>query len=146
MVAISTKTGDDGTTYLSKLRGRVSKADEIVDLIGEIDELQSWLGVLDFDCTAIQKQLYQIMASIAEGSVSQTILYLEALDSDIASSPAVIPNHFILPKGFAHIARAVCRRVERKAVAYLYTDNIVSYFNRLSDWLYVKALENSGVV
>ena len=128
---ISTKRGDDGKTdVLEPGHGyiRVSKDDALVELLGTIDELQSYLGILQHkDIDHIQEDLYDLMSGTERKPWFNT---------DIPRQ-----NEFILPKGHWHVARAICRRAERRAVTAGH--NSVIYLNRLSDYLYKLALESN---
>jgi cob(I)alamin adenosyltransferase len=163
---IYTKTGDAGMTGLFG-GGRVSKADVRVCAYGEIDELNTTLGLVRaasgaelFDelLGSIQNSLFDIGAELAtspgresaagEGALTEgAVTYLEeAIDRYQASLPEL--KVFILPGGTEaaarlHLARAVCRRAERAVVhladiAVVRTPLLV-YVNRLSDLLFVLA-------
>ena len=127
---VVTKRGDKGMT--GTLSGdRVSKGSDEIEFVGAIDELQSFLGIIktdkSYEIEEIQYDLYKIMAN--------TDVDVEKLDGFIAN--LTVPNitEFILPKGFTHVARAVCRRCERIAVRIDHPS--VPYLNRLSDYLYI---------
>ena len=162
---IYTKTGDDGTTSLF-YGGRVSKAHLRIDTYGTVDELNSVLGVVRaFQPTAqgdewlerIQNQLFYLGADLATplDATSSHIVRLDAesavwLEATIDHITADLPplKQFILPGGSpaaAHlqVARTVCRRAERLAVALTEHEDIgghiVPYLNRLSDFLFTLA-------
>ena len=127
---IVTKRGDNGTT--GTLSGdRVSKASPEIEFIGAVDELQSYLGLIktskSYEIEEIQYDLYKIMGN-QEVDVERLDGYIKDLN---------IPNitKFILPKGHVHVARAICRRAERRAVEL--NSASVQYLNRLSDYLYI---------
>ena len=168
---IYTRTGDDGTTGMAD-GSRLSKADAIFDTMGDIDELNSHIGMIRAQLTAlpthhpkqtdaelmhtltiIQHLLFNVGGELAmpeyQGVNEQHTAWLEAqIDTLNQSLPPL--KDFILPTGSAlvsqlHIARSVCRRAERQAVA-LQTQRsdairptAVSFINRLSDWLFVAA-------
>ncbi|PIY72228.1 ATP:cob(I)alamin adenosyltransferase [Candidatus Roizmanbacteria bacterium CG_4_10_14_0_8_um_filter_33_9] len=163
-MSIYTRTGDNGTTSLFGGK-RVLKSDLLVETYGIIDELSSFLGLLIFyiknksdkkDVTAIQKDLYLIMGNLAGARTN-----LNPLDKRIAQFEKEIDllenqlpplSQFVLPQGsivsiYAHICRTICRRAERNFVRYYNSQkskqknfkSILSYFNRLSDYLYIKA-------
>lgn len=163
---IYTKTGDTGHTSLFG-KVRVSKADPRVDAYGEVDELNTCLGVvraqgLDADLTsmveAIQRDLFALGARLADPSsriaghvskVAITDAEVERLEQSIDRLEAELPplRKFILPGGtragaMLHLARTVCRRAERRVIA-LGDDAVqpilVVYLNRLSDLLFVMA-------
>jgi cob(I)alamin adenosyltransferase len=163
-VKIYTRTGDAGETGLFD-GTRVSKADARVDAYGEIDELNSALGVaraagLDEDVAevvvAVQKDLHAVGARLADpshriaGRVGKAALEdgaVRRLEDAIDRFEAELPplRHFILsggsPGGAAlHLARTICRRAERRVVSLHEADPVVLvYVNRLSDLLFVLA-------
>ncbi|MGH9148669.1 MAG: cob(I)yrinic acid a,c-diamide adenosyltransferase, partial [Vicinamibacterales bacterium] len=139
---IYTKTGDRGETGLFGGR-RVSKSDARVDAYGEVDELGAWLGVvraagglgpeLDEMLTLIQRDLFAMGARLADpsgrldGRVAKVELdeaSVQQLEEWIDRFDAELPplRKFILAGGtpagaMLHLARAVCRRAERRIVA-----------------------------
>ena len=162
---IYTRTGDDGSTGLIGGR-RTSKGDPRIECIGAVDEVNAsigWAAVLgDAELIAalreVQGELFAIGAHLAtpEGmSPSATTPALDAawaarLESQIDAAEASLPplRNFILPGGVEsaarlHLARTVCRRAERLLVAFATAHAvdplILTYFNRLSDWLFVQA-------
>jgi cob(I)alamin adenosyltransferase len=165
-VKIYTKTGDAGETSLFD-NTRVSKADPRVEAYGEVDELNACLGVacaagLDADLTsvltAIQRDLFAVGARLADPSsriaarvekaaVSQDDV--ERLEQTIDRLEETLPplRRFILPGGSSagallHLARTVCRRAERRAIALgpdAVEPLVLVYLNRLSDLLFVVA-------
>ena len=159
---IYTKTGDAGTTSLVGGE-RVSKSSGRVMAYGDVDELVSWLGVLrselpsDFDATlrCIQTDLMTVSAHFAAG---REIPKLKGLDparieflekeTDTLTARLPVQNSFLLPAGprpsaDCHVARTVCRRAERSAVAIssrTEQDALgMRYLNRLSDYLFTLA-------
>ncbi len=160
---IYTKTGDQGTTSL--LGGtRVPKSDLRIDAYGTIDELNSFLGLLrDQEVNKkragilkeIQDRLFTIGADLATAPGKDKVKKPDLQPEDIASleqemdlMEAQLPmlTAFILPGGhqsvsFCHVARTVCRRAERIAVALASTEPVsglvIQYLNRLSDYLFV---------
>ena len=152
---IYTKTGDDGTTGLCNL-DRVKKDDAVIEAIGTIDELNSWLGVLNSGhirhdviglIFQIQRDLFEIGAIVAKhkGSVAdEQVKWLEDQIDRLDATNEPLKN-FILPTGtkgctMMHHARTICRRAERRLItANIETPNIIEYFNRLSDLCFVLA-------
>lgn len=162
---IYTKTGDQGQTSLFGA-DRVSKDNTRVQAYGQVDELNSLIGLSGSFADDTTAQLNDILLRIQDrlfvmGSMLATpqdtalyktiphlakedILFLEvAMDKLSDSMPHL--HSFILPGGhrFAaqlHVARAVCRRVERAVVALSQQESIDSlilmYINRLSDFLF----------
>ncbi|SAK65276.1 ATP--cobalamin adenosyltransferase [Caballeronia temeraria] len=156
---IATRTGDDGTTGLGD-GSRVSKDDARIAAIGDVDELNSCVGVLLCEpmpsdvrdaLTRIQNDLFDLGGelSIPGHSMIQES-HLAQLDAWLAEYNATLPplKEFILPGGsraaaLAHVARTVCRRAERAIVALgrVQTAGVNEaprrYVNRLSDFLFV---------
>ena len=132
---IVTKRGDKGTTGTLDGR-RVSKASDEIEFVGALDELQSFLGLIKnvYEITEIQFDLYKIMGN--------QDVDVERLDGYIAN--LTIPNldKFVLPTGYIHVARSVCRRAERVAVSSGRTESDIKFLNRLSDYLYILSFNN----
>ena len=160
---IYTKTGDQGTTALFGGK-RVSKADLRIDSYGTVDELNAYIGLLrDLDVNQkrkdflieIQDRLFTIGSILATEPGNNKVKIpalqeenIQVLEKEIDSMEAGLPpmRVFVLPGGhpsvsFGHIARTVCRRAERLAVALDQQDKIdplvIKYLNRLSDYLFV---------
>ena len=162
---IYTKTGDKGTTSL--LGGtRVSKGHQRLESYGSVDELNSYIGLLlDHEVNntrrdllkTIQDRLFVIGSNLATvpGKELQKVPVLvnddvEELERAIDQMDQELPplKYFILPGGhqsvsFCHVARTVCRRVERNVVLLAESEEvaelIIVYLNRLSDYLFVLA-------
>ena len=125
---VVTKRGDKGMT--GTLGGaRVSKASDEIEFVGVIDELQSFLGILPrtHEIEEIQYDLYKVMAN--------ENVEVERLDGYISELTVPDISNFVLPTGWIHVVRAVCRRAERNAVRINHRS--VKYLNRLSDYLYI---------
>ena len=161
LTKIYTRTGDDGNTGMAD-GTRVAKDDLLVCVIGDIDELNSQLAVLASHAPTnfvlaikkIQNELFNVGAELTmnEAMIKQgSVDWLEgALDKLNTELPPL--KEFILPGGglaasHCHVARSVCRRVERSLVALDHqpghqnglNDPLKSYINRLSDYLFVLA-------
>jgi cob(I)alamin adenosyltransferase len=163
---IYTRTGDDGTTALYGGR-RVLKCEELVDVYGSIDELNSWIGfihssvnddsVKDF-LISLQKDLFCIGSTLAgwNGDLSPLRARVSEIENRIDVMEKTLPPlaNFILPGGcrsasMVHIARSICRRVERQMVKMAQGKTfpvnekdktiIFEYLNRLSDLFFVLA-------
>lgn len=160
---IYTKGGDKGETSL--LGGtRVPKSHERVEAYGNLDELNSFTGLLRDQSIdehsrnillLIQENLFIAEALIARDPdkpnpalpviKEEVILLLEKeIDRMNENLPAI--RHFILPGGhpavsFCHVARTVCRRAERSLIRLNQTgpvdEIIISFLNRLSDYFFV---------
>jgi len=158
---IYTRTGDNGTTRLGNNK-TVSKTDLRVECCGAADELNCVLGLtLNGDLppetaallASVQNDLFDIGADLClpdgEGlrvSLHQVSRLETAIDQINANLEPL--NSFLLPGGsktasWLHLARAVCRRAERRVWQLRETEavneNVSSYLNRLSDLLFVMA-------
>jgi cob(I)alamin adenosyltransferase len=156
---IATRTGDDGTTGLGD-GTRVPKSHGRVGAMGDVDELNSHLGVLLAEplpddvrdlLLTIQHELFNLGGELS--IPGYTLLKddaVAALDAALAHYNATLPRlaEFILPAGtrsasLAHVARAVARRAERAVVTLAASETINSaprlFLNRLSDLLFVLA-------
>ena len=158
---ITTRTGDDGTTGLGD-GSRVSKNALRIVAIGEVDELNSTLGVLMAEpldlpvreaLLAIQHDLFDLGGELAiPGRLAVTEVQVTRLDQAIVTFNANLPplKEFILPGGtraatLAHVSRTVCRRAERALIALADQEPVGEharlYLNRLSDLLFVLSRE-----
>ena len=160
LTRIYTRGGDRGETSLGDGL-RVSKLDPLVRAYGAVDELNSVIGWAqaaagDERLARIQNELFDIGADLSvpyaegDGRLRITQRSVELLEHDCDEANAALPElrSFVIPGGSEvaarlHVARAVCRRVEREvlAVASERTLNPVApvYLNRLSDLLFVLA-------
>lgn len=157
---IATRTGDDGTTGLGD-GSRVAKDSVRVHCIGEVDELNAFIGVwtteplpadISADLAAIQQDLFNLGAELCmPGHAYLPEQAVQRLDERLAAYNASLPRlrEFILPGGtraaaLAHVCRTVCRRMERSLV-HLATQcpeappSVTArwYCNRLSDLFFV---------
>jgi cob(I)alamin adenosyltransferase len=156
---ITTRTGDDGTTGLAD-KTRVRKDHPRVEAMGEVDELNSQLGLLLTEelpsdirtlLTQVQHHLFDLGGELAMPDFSGiTEAKLIALDEAIEHYNAGLPplKEFVLPGGsraaaLAHVCRAVCRRAERRVVSLVLSEAVsplqLQFLNRLSDLLFVLA-------
>lgn len=155
----ATRTGDDGTTGLGDGR-RVGKDDVRIAAIGDVDELNSNVGVLLAEplpddvravLVTIQHDLFDLGGELCvPGHTVLGDAHLARLDQWLADYNATLPplKEFILPGGartaaLAHVCRTVCRRAERSIVALGRIEALHEtprrYVNRLSDLLFVLA-------
>ena len=169
---IYTKTGDNGQTGLVS-GNRVSKGDHRIHIYGEVDELNSCIGLVlaqlkkenllseEYDFIQdVQSRLFDIGSNLAcelefrkkyqlpqilLGNIEDVEEVIDRLDSELP-----VLKNFILPGGSTiaaqlHIARTVCRRIERNLVSFSshtpeeIPTNSLEYINRLSDYLFVMA-------
>ncbi|MBL8049476.1 MAG: cob(I)yrinic acid a,c-diamide adenosyltransferase [Chthonomonas sp.] len=156
---IYTRTGDDGTTGLLGNERR-AKTDPIFDAIGAVDVLNAHLGLaasiateeLHKQLQEIQSRLFDLGAELAQiGATPRTIVSVQEADVailesqiDAATAELAPLRNFILPGGTElaarlHVARTVCRRAERAALAHENRPELLRFLNRLSDWLFVMA-------
>ena len=156
---IATRTGDDGTTGLGD-GSRVPKDHLRIQAIGDVDELNSQLGVLLAEplpadvrelLVVIQHELFNLGGELAmPGYELLKAPAVLRLDQALAEHNEQLPRlkEFILPAGtrsaaIAHVCRTVARRAERAVVHLAATETINAaprqYLNRLSDLLFVLA-------
>lgn len=159
---IYTRSGDQGTTGLANGE-RVSKTDMRIEVIGTVDELNSAIGIVIASLSSdepvqsllqtIQHQLFDLGGELAISDPSYVVIThreIEYLEAELDQLNAEIPplKEFILPGGslaasYAHLARSICRRAERRITALLQDEsaqvnpNCGIYLNRLSDLLFV---------
>src|SRR5512140_2176561 len=159
LTQIATRTGDDGSTGLGD-NTRVAKDNPRVHAMGDVDELNSHIGLLLCEqlppgvrelLVEIQHQLFNLGGELSipgfELLKADAVL---ALDQALAAHNAQLPRlqEFILPAGNrpaaqAHVCRTVARRAERSLVALgasaKLRDTPRQYLNRLSDLMFVLA-------
>lgn len=156
---IATRTGDAGTTGLGDNQ-RVSKNNLRVHAMGDVDELNSHIGVLLCEpvppairplLVEVQHQLFNLGGELSipgyELLKAQAVIDLDqALERFNAQLPKL--QEFILPAGtraasLAHVCRTVARRAERSVVALGDAESVNEaprhYLNRLSDLMFVLA-------
>jgi cob(I)alamin adenosyltransferase len=164
-VKIYTKGGDKGQTSL--LGGtRVPKYHGRVEAYGTLDEFNSFLGLLrdqltdkklKDDLLLIQEKIFIAESHLATENEEDLARLPDISSNDIAFLESEIDamteglpelTSFVIPGGhpavsFCHVARTVCRRAERTITRLSTTDStdpvIISYMNRLSDYLFVLA-------
>lgn len=161
---IYTRTGDAGTTGLGD-GSRVAKDDLRIAALGDVDELNSIVGVLrsqiaqsnienkaewDKSLSLIQHWLFDLGGEVCIPNYTMLQpLCVEFLEKEIDRMNEALPmlKDFILPSGtivcsYAHQARAVCRRAERSLMTVHTRDQNIQatalqLLNRLSDWFFV---------
>jgi cob(I)alamin adenosyltransferase len=159
LTKIYTRTGDDGTTGLAD-GTRVAKDAARIDAMGEIDELNSAVGlVLAEDLPpAMRASLLEVQHDLLDmggelclpGHDIIGASHVSRLERELDALNATLPalKDFVLPGGSraaaaAHLARTVCRRAERRLVALSRAESVppllLQYLNRLSDLLFVAA-------
>jgi cob(I)alamin adenosyltransferase len=156
---IYTRTGDDGDTGLGD-GSRVAKENLRVEAYGTVDETNSAVGVvlgvplppeIRRCLTEIQHDLFDLGGELCiPGHVMITAAHVERLEKELDTFNEDLPplKDFILPGGgpaaaACHLARAVCRRAERRCWSLARTETVapeaLKYLNRLSDLLFVLA-------
>ena len=154
---IATRTGDNGTTGLGD-GSRVSKDSLRVHAMGDVDELNSHIGLLlceelppalREELSSIQHDLFDLGGELCiPGYTLITDAHVERLDRLLEKYNADLPplKDFILPAGsraaaLAHVCRTICRRGERAIVTLGNSETINAhprqYMNRLSDLKFV---------
>jgi cob(I)alamin adenosyltransferase len=157
---IYTRTGDDGSTGLGD-GTRVAKEDLRVEAYGTVDEANSAIGVIlsiaalpaavAVCLTEVQHDLFDLGGELCiPGHLMIAAAQVERLEAELDGFNDPLPplKEFILPGGgpaaaACHVARAVCRRAERRcwslARAEAVSPEALKYLNRLSDLLFVLA-------
>jgi len=159
LTRIYTRTGDGGTTGLAD-GSRVAKDAARIEAIGAVDELNSVVGMLLSErlprdlrrcLTDVQHDLFDLGGELSvPGHAIMTEAYVTRLEKLLDRLNAELPplKDFVLPggspaAGCAHVARAVCRRAERRVVTLagkeIAPPFAMRYLNRLSDLLFVLA-------
>lgn len=156
---IYTRTGDDGTTGLGD-GSRTTKDSLRVEAFGTVDELNSSIGLVrsftghaDVDrcLEQVQHQLFNIGGELCTPGLDLLeSKQVDALEQQLDEFNDALPalKEFILPGGgpaaaHAHLARTICRRVERRVLSLSreapINEPVMRYLNRLSDLLFVIA-------
>jgi cob(I)alamin adenosyltransferase len=161
LTRIYTRGGDRGETSLGD-GSRVSKLDPLVRAYGEVDELNSLVGLARVACGGdgplerVQNELFDLGADLsvpfepADGKLRVEQAAIDRLEADCDDANAPLPalRSFVLPGGSEaaarlHVARAVCRRAERTVLEAAGTRPVnplaAVYLNRLSDLLFILA-------
>ncbi len=157
---IYTRTGDDGSTGLGD-RSRVAKDSNRIEAIGQLDELNSSIGVtlanelpdnIRSCLNRVQHNLLDIGGELAVPGfdalvTAENVKFLEDCLDEFNGELSPL-KEFILPGGVpaaahCHVARTVCRRVERRLQTLAKEEDVSQYsrqyVNRLSDLLFVAA-------
>jgi cob(I)alamin adenosyltransferase len=165
LTRIYTRGGDRGETSLGDGK-RVPKTDSRIEAYGTVDELNSYLGIVlaapelsqEFRpwLERVQNDLFDVGADLCvplddeRERLRVTLDQVEWLESlcDLVNERLEPLKSFILPAGGEvasrlHVARAVCRRAERRSVSLAEAQDAnpiaLAYLNRLSDFLYILA-------
>jgi len=163
LTKIYTRGGDAGETSLGD-GSRVSKLDARIAAFGTVDELNSALGVVLAGGSPpairevllrVQNELFDVGADLSvptahEGRLRITQEQIDGLEAECDRFNTDLPElkSFVLPGGGEpaarlHVARALCRRAEREALAAAGAHDVnpltLVYLNRLSDLLFILA-------
>ena len=165
LTRIYTRAGDAGETSLGE-GSRVPKTDPRIEAYGTVDELNSFLGLAlsgelpdEFRpwLEQIQNDLFDLGADLAVPLEDERRERLRVTDGqvewleelcDLVNARLEPLKSFVLPGGTEaaarlHVARAVCRRAERRSVALAEAQGVnptaLAYLNRLSDLLFILA-------
>jgi cob(I)alamin adenosyltransferase len=157
LTRIATRTGDGGATGLADGR-RVPKDHPRIHALGEVDELNSFIGLLraerlpsDIDALLadVQQRLFDLGGELAlparavlpDTAVPQLDAWLQSYNDHLPPLAEFILPGGTRPAALTHVCRAVCRRAERALVALHQTEPLRDaprqYLNRLSDLLFV---------
>ncbi|MEM0199957.1 MAG: cob(I)yrinic acid a,c-diamide adenosyltransferase [Saccharolobus sp.] len=153
-----TKSGDDGNTNV--INKRVGKDSPLVNLLGDIDEINSFIGLaltkikwedMRRDLMKVQNDLFILGEEVIQnkGRVSEeSVKWLENRTVEYRKESGPV-RLFVIPGGseessYLHVVRSVVRRVERNAVKYSKEVElnkwIIVYLNRLSSLLFIMAV------
>ena len=152
MKEIYTKTGDAGMT---SLRGgvRVPKDDLRIEVNGQLDMLNSLLGVCSIDngqlIEAVQRELMVVMSHVATPDGEKNLRQLHCDELTARMEQAIdqlrgeAPTGFVVPHSILHVARAQARTAERRLWTlhreHPLDESILRMMNRLSDYLFALA-------
>lgn len=160
-----TGKGDDGSTSIMN-GSKLDKKDILMEAIGDVDELNSSIGVSLFyvredktrkELQLIQNELFSLGALLASVSSKEfagakiEMSQIKRLENEIESMASIMPplKKFVLPAGseessHLHLSRSIARRAERHVAAasqkYEIEKMVLAYLNRLSSYLFVAAL------
>ncbi len=148
-----TRSGDDGSTGLFG-GGRVPKNDPRVEAYGAVDELNAAVGLAG-GLAELQSLLMEVGSDLATPPDADTarvrridVADIERLETwiDQVEQENAPLTAFILPGGCEraarlHLARAICRRAERRVLGISGGEKILVFLNRLSDLLFALARE-----
>jgi cob(I)alamin adenosyltransferase len=161
---VSTRRGDDGTTTLLGSE-RLSKTDDRIVLLGDVDEASAFVGLARAEAgsgelndllLSLQRLLYRIMGDVAMPEEPDQVGEDDVLTLDAKlenwKARTELPHEFVVPgeskAGAAlDVARAVVRRAERTAVANAFQEthpHALKSLNRISDILFVAARHADG--
>ena len=154
---IYTKKGDKGKSSTAVV-SEVYKDDIIFELLGDADELSAFIGAAKtMQCRSIAEKLESVQTSLMQisahvagygkfdygVSVSEFEIIIDMLTENLKMPEHIIKCGGCAESAYIDICRTIARRCERKAVTFVkkydFDDGIISFFNRLSDYLFVLA-------
>jgi cob(I)alamin adenosyltransferase len=159
LTRIVTRGGDAGETSLGD-GSRTAKSDPRIGLLGDVDELNASIGAalaqgpgaeVAATLSLVQHDLFDLGGALCfPGAPVLQTGHVARIDAAALALNAGLPplREFVLPGGSPliaalHVARTVCRRVERAAVAFFVANPggefAIAYLNRLSDYLFIAA-------
>ena len=153
-MSVVTKTGDGGMT--GYFENRISKASELIEAVGSLDELQAVCGFVKLE--KIQKDLHLIMGLFGqEGGDNILEIRIKEMEKEIEKmeKKILVPKRFLIFKKAKAVklnwVRTIARRAERLAVKLetrrgKQDKNILIYLNRLSDYIYLLALKEENKI
>lgn len=165
-MAVYTRKGDKGTTgVITASDKRITKDDVLVEALGTIDELNSFVGMAAAcvssgqtrkELVTIQNDLLRVGSILAGSKLDFPVAKTKKLEKLIDELESVLPvlSSFVLPGGNGgaaalHVARSVCRRAERCLVKlakdFSVNPHILSYINRLSDYLFMLSRQENKI-
>lgn len=147
-MSVYTKTGDKGKTGTFGGK-RISKSSKLIQAIGAIDELNSYLGIVG-NLIDIQRNLFTINSILSGAKLTFPKDATKKIEREIDEMEAKMPvlANFIIYSGTPkatkmYYARALARRAERSLVAMskllIINSSLLIYLNRLSDYLFTLA-------
>ncbi|WKZ25438.1 MAG: cob(I)yrinic acid a,c-diamide adenosyltransferase [bacterium] len=147
-MSVYTKTGDKGKTGTFGGK-RISKSSKLIQAIGAIDELNSYLGIVG-GLTEVQRNLFTVNSILSGAKLTLPKDAVKKLEKEIDRMEGAMPvlANFIIYSGTPratkiYYARALARRAERMLVSASDTKHPnldkLAYLNRLSDYLFTLA-------
>ncbi|MGB9719220.1 MAG: cob(I)yrinic acid a,c-diamide adenosyltransferase [Candidatus Anstonellales archaeon] len=153
-MAVYTREGDKGESSVGG--PKLPKHDLIFEVLGTIDELNASMGIAAYNSSEVSKKiLSRIQSRLFDISACMIGKKKEKFDGDVKEMERIIdeieaklptPKSFVVPSGnvsYIDFARTVCRRAERRVVLFSRVNkiepSIITFFNRLSDLLFILA-------
>lgn len=148
-MAVYTKTGDKGKTGTFGGK-RVSKSSQLIETVGAIDELNSFLGTVG-GLTEVQQTLFSINAILSGAKLRLPVDVTRKLEKEIDRIEGKLPvqKNFLIYGGSKraaeiYYARSLCRRAERELIRLGKHAELLVYINRLSDYLFMLARKTNN--